>query len=51
MNVVQSENGFIGYGPFPFEGEEDPDPINAGKQTITTVQLRFFDSAGMISFE
>ncbi len=53
MNVtLQSENGMLGMGPFPFEGEEDPDLINAGKQTITEVPgTAYFDSAlsfGMI---
>ena len=47
INVeFQSENGVLGMGPFPFEGEEDPDMINAGKQTITTVPgAVLFDSA------
>jgi len=53
INIVfQSENGLLGMGPFPLEGEEDPDLINAGKQTITTIPgSAFFDSAmsfGMI---
>jgi len=47
MNVVfQSENGILGMGPFPFEGEEDADMINAGKQTITPLPgASIFDSA------
>ena len=49
---LQSENGMLGMGPFPFEGEEDPDLINAGKQTVTELPTTsYFDSAqsfGMI---
>lgn len=44
--TLQSENGMLGMGPFPYEGEEDPDLINAGKQTITEIpESSYFSSA------
>ena len=47
LNItLQSENGMLGMGPFPIKGEEDPDLINAGKQTITSLpETRYFSSA------
>lgn len=50
--VLQSENGMLGMGPFPYEGEEDPDLINAGKQTVTELEMTSYfassDSFSMI---
>ncbi|HWJ36371.1 MAG TPA: 3-oxoacid CoA-transferase subunit B [Steroidobacteraceae bacterium] len=44
--VLQSENGMLGIGPFPYEGEEDPDLINAGKQTVSELEMSsYFSSA------
>src|SRR5437660_11901257 len=48
--VLQSENGMLGMGPFPYEGEEDPDLINAGKQTGTELpSTSYFSSADSVA--
>ena len=48
--TLQSENGMLGMGPFPIKGEEDPDLINAGKQTITALpESSYFSSADSFS--
>ncbi len=46
---LQSENGMLGFGPFPYEGEEDPDLINAGKQTVTEIPTTsYFSTADLL---